>query len=62
MSDEVIQNMRARVAQCRRLAGLIMDGDATQALLKMALQIEADILELEAEREARPKPAPPQDQ
>ena len=59
MSDDLIEKMRARVAQCRRLAALILDEDATQSLLKMAAAIEADIAQLEAERNARSDPRPP---
>ena len=61
MSDDVIQNMRARAAQCRRLAVQIMDEPTTRALLRMSAEIEVDIIQLEAERRARhstPKPAP----
>lgn len=59
MSDDVIQNMQARVAQCRRLAALILDEDATRSLLKMAAAIEADIARLQEERGLGPKPVPP---
>lgn len=48
MDDEqVIANMRARVAQCRRLAKYINDPRTTDALLSMAEAIEADIRSLE---------------
>lgn len=60
MSD-VIQNMRARAAHCRRLAVRILDEDATQELLRIAAEIEVDIIQLEAERRAQPsapKPVP----
>jgi hypothetical protein len=59
MSDDPIVNMRGRVEQCRRLAAGIMDQKATEALLKMALEIEADIARLEAERAARAAKAQP---
>ena len=59
MSDDPIANMRGRVEQCRRLAAGIMDQKATVALLKMALEIEADIARLEAERAARASRAEP---
>ena len=51
VNDDPIENMRARVTQCRRLAATIMDDRATEALLKMASDIEADIIRLEAERD-----------
>ena len=51
VSDDPIRNMRARVAQCRRLASSIMDDRATEVLLKMATDIEADIIRLKAQGE-----------
>ena len=45
--QQVIANMRARVAQCRRLAKYINDPRTTDALLSMAEAIEADIRSLE---------------
>lgn len=45
--QQVIANMRARVAQCRRLAKYINDPRTTNALLSMAEAIEADIRSLE---------------
>jgi hypothetical protein len=59
MSDEVIQNMRGRIAQCRRLAEAILDDRAKDALLTMASEIESDMLRLEAERDGpRNRPTP----
>jgi ATP-dependent Zn protease len=52
-TDELIKKMRARVAQCRRLAGYINDPRTTETLLKMADEGEADIARLEAERRDR---------
>jgi hypothetical protein len=52
----VIANMRARVAQCRRLAQYINDPRTTEALLKMAQEGEADIQRLEADT-AKPEGA-----
>jgi len=52
MSVEIIQKMRARVAQCRRLADMILDPTAREALLQMANEGEADIAKLEAEEAA----------
>ena len=60
MSGDPISNMRQRAEQCRRLAAGILDQKATQALLQMALEIEADIARLETERAApEPRAAPP---
>ena len=42
--------MRARVLQCRRLAGLTHDLVVSQQLLVMADEIEADIERLEQDR------------
>jgi hypothetical protein len=53
VSSDPIVNMRGRVEQCRRLAASILDDRASEALLKMAADIEADILRLMSEREAR---------
>ena len=48
---ELIENMRARVEQCRRLAKYINDPRTTEALLQMAADGEADIKRLESEHE-----------
>jgi hypothetical protein len=59
VSDALIAKMRARIAQCRRLAGDVMDDKARAALLKMASEIEADMLRLETERDGpRDRPTP----
>jgi hypothetical protein len=50
VSDDVIQNMRGRIAKCRRLAATVMDHQASRALLEMAAEIERDVLELEAQK------------
>lgn len=47
MDDKLLQNMRARVAQCRRLARAVNDPIATKALTKMAEDGESDIAKLE---------------
>ena len=52
----VADNMRARAAQCRRLAEAITDKRAAAVLLKMAEEVEADILRLEGDV---PNPIPP---
>ncbi|HUP68143.1 MAG TPA: hypothetical protein VM145_08030 [Sphingomicrobium sp.] len=49
----MIEKMRGRVEQCRRLAKFINDPRTNEALLKMAEEGEADIRRLEAE-EASP--------
>ena len=50
--------MRARVAQCRRLADSITDARAAAILKQMADEGDADIARLEAERAANPMPPP----
>jgi hypothetical protein len=62
-NQPVIGNMRARIAQCRRLAKDINDPTTTEALLGMAEAIEADIRGLEAEEDEKSTtriPLPPQ--
>jgi hypothetical protein len=49
-SDELVQKMRARVEQCRRLADMIHSPEARKSLLQMADDGEADIRKLEADR------------
>ena len=53
MSDDPFDGMRGRIAKCGRLARQILDVKATQALLEMAEEIERDLKNFEAEREAR---------
>lgn len=48
MSEDVIQGIRARIEQCRRLATMINHPEARQTLLQMALDGEADINETTA--------------
>jgi hypothetical protein len=48
MDDTVIAKMRARVAQCRRLAATITDAQAARILRQMADEGEADIKRLES--------------
>jgi hypothetical protein len=50
MNDEVIQHMRDRASQCRRLSDLTHDREMAEQLRKWAEQIEADIKKLEADR------------
>lgn len=58
MDDATLSNMRARVAQCRRLSETITDAKAAAILRQMADEGEADIARVEAEREAA-NPLPP---
>lgn len=51
MSDDVIANIRARVAQCRRLAEMITDEQAAAILRQMAEEGERDIRRLEGRAE-----------
>ena len=59
MRDQLIANMKARVAQCRRLATLIHNPEAVRSLLQMAEQAEADMRALEAEKAADTSPPTP---
>jgi hypothetical protein len=52
----IINRMRARAAQCRRLAAALTDPQAANALIKMADDVEADIARLEV---PNPAPLPP---
>ena len=53
MEDTVIENMRARVAQCRRLATMSHNQEMVQMLTAMADQGEIDIRKLEEEAAPR---------
>lgn len=55
MTDDVIANMRTRVATCRRLASSTQDERTANILRSMAEEIEADMLRIEAERAGRPE-------
>jgi hypothetical protein len=52
VNDQVIQGIRARVEQCRRLASMINHPEARQTLLQMAQDGEADIQRLKAETQS----------
>lgn len=52
MDQEIIANMRARVAKCRSLANATTDPRTAKILNQMADEGEADIRRLEAERDA----------
>ena len=58
MRDQLIANMKARVAQCRRLATLIHNPEAVRSLLQMAEQAETDMRTLEAEAADTAPPDP----
>ena len=47
MPDDVIANIRARIAQCRRLADLITDDQTAAILRQMADDGESDLRRLE---------------
>jgi transposase len=51
---QVIERMRARAEQCRRLAKAILDRSAAAVLLQMAEEVEADIARLESGEETGP--------
>jgi hypothetical protein len=59
MDDAIIAKMRARVAQCRRLADTITDAKAAAILRQMADEGQADIARAEAERARTENPMPP---
>jgi hypothetical protein len=54
MAGEVIAHMKARVAQCRRLANATTDQRTYKVLQDMALEIEADIKRLDGRNGANP--------
>lgn len=54
MNEDIIGNMKARIAQCRRLAGHINDPRTTAALLKMAEEGERDLSRLVEQAAERP--------
>ena len=59
----VVERMRARAEQCRRLAKAILDRSAAAVLMTMADEVEADIKRLEAGESSGPVqhiPPPPQ--
>jgi hypothetical protein len=55
--DDVIANIRARIAQCRRLADLITDERTAAILRQMAEEGEADVRRLEAKQHGRDQQA-----
>jgi hypothetical protein len=59
MDSKALANLRARVAQCRRLAASITDARAAAILRQMADEGDADIARIEAAA-ADSAPNPPQ--
>ena len=59
MSDDPLENMRARIERCRRLAKYVNDPRTTEALIQMAEQGEIDLARLIAEREEEKAQRPP---
>jgi hypothetical protein len=59
MSDDPLERMRARIAQCRRLAASTTDARTRDVLLQMAEEGEVDLKRLEAERAERDEPPQP---
>jgi hypothetical protein len=59
VDDATLANMRARIAQCRRLADTITDARAAAILRQMAAEGEADIARVEAERAQDAGSTPP---
>jgi hypothetical protein len=53
MGDDVVENMRARAEQCRRISDLITSSEMRDRLRTMANEIDADIQRLER-RASRP--------
>jgi hypothetical protein len=49
-TEELIANIRARVAKCRQLARHVNDPRTTATLLQMAEEGEADVRKLEGNR------------
>ena len=56
---QVIARMRQRVEQCRRLAAALTDRQASEALVRMAEEGEADIRQLESLHADPPAPSAP---
>ena len=48
MSENPLENMRDRAAQCRRMASNVYDDEVKRQLRQWAEEIEADIKQLEA--------------
>jgi hypothetical protein len=51
MADDVLKRMKARVAQCRRLADATTDARAAKILRQMADEGEADVKRIELAQE-----------
>jgi hypothetical protein len=50
MSEDIIEKMRARIEQCRRLAGYVTDEHTKRVLTQMAEEAEADLRQFEEHR------------
>ena len=59
MDDDIVSNIRGRVARCRRLAASTTDRQVAAVLLQMADEGEADLQKLleQAEHSAEPPAA-----
>ena len=53
MNADMVAKMRARIDQCRRLAGTITDPRAAKILRQMAAEGEADLTKMQAEEDAQ---------
>jgi hypothetical protein len=53
MSEDVINNMQDRAARCRRLARTVLDKSASEALIQLAEEIEADMRRLKKSQSAQ---------
>ena len=52
MDEEIIKTLRARVAKCRRLAWQTLDDEVAKMLLQIADEGEAEMKQLELQRDA----------
>jgi hypothetical protein len=59
MDEATLASMRARVAQCRRLADTITDARAAAILRQMADEGEADIARVETKQAQAARPGQP---
>jgi hypothetical protein len=51
MSDDIIEKMRGRIEQCRRLASYVTDEHTKRVLIQMAEEAEADLRQFEDREE-----------
>lgn len=59
VDSQVVEGMRVRAEQCRRLAAALTDKPAAAVLLQMAEEAEADLRRLDTEGNDMPNPLPP---